>query len=112
MAKTRANLADRALQKLLVVGSGQPVDSEDRETADNAIDSVFADLEGREIYSVSDEDDIDLAAFEWLALILADTISTEFGQQIDPGKREYAENKLRRLTASGPSYEVMKLDYY
>lgn len=112
MPKTRANLADRALRKLLVVGSGQPVDSEDRETADNAIDSVLADLSVRNIYSVADEDDIDEAAFEWLALILSDTIAPDFGMPMDPNKRAYAENMLRRLNASGPSYEVMKAEYF
>lgn len=112
MAKNRANLATRALQKLLVIGAGQSVDSEDHETADGAIDAVFADLEGRNIYSVADEDDIDLGAFEWLALILADTIAPDFGHPMDPNRRAYAENKLIRLSAASPTYEVHKAEYF
>jgi hypothetical protein len=112
MAKTRANLATRALQKLLVVGSGQLADSEDVETADGAIDAVLADLAGRNVYSVADETDIEVSAFEWLALILADTIAPDFGQPMDPNKRAYAENMLRRLTVANPTYEVHKMQYF
>jgi hypothetical protein len=110
--KTRAQLAARALEKLLVVGSGQSADSEDIEKVDDAIDAVLADLEARNIASVSDLSQIDLAPFEWLAMILADSVATDFGQEQNPQKRAYAESMLRRIGAPSPTYETMVGEYF
>jgi hypothetical protein len=112
MAKTRDNLADRALQKLRVVGAGQPVDSEDHETADGVIDAVLADLEARDVYSVADLEDIDIAAFEWLALVLADTLAPDFGQAMDPNRRAYAERMLLWIGSTSPTYQTQTAEYF
>lgn len=114
MAKTRAELATRMLKVLRVVGAGQAPDSEDQETADNAIPSLFADLEIRNVYSVSDEDDIDLAAFEWIAICGAYIISSEFPEVagISESRHQYAEYMLRRITSSAPTLETLQVDYF
>lgn len=112
MAKTRANLAQRALEKLMVVGAGQSADSEDMEKADDVIDAMVADLAARDVYSVADLDDIDLAAFEWLADYLAFLIAPDFALPQDEGRRQRAEFMLRRQNAAGPTYEVLKAEYF
>lgn len=110
--KTRAELAQRALEKLLVVGAGQSPDSEDTERVDGVIDAVLADLEARQIVTVADVEEIELAVFEWIADILADSVAPDFGQGRDANKRAFAEAMLVRIGSSGPTRETLHVDYF
>lgn len=112
MAKTRVMLVNRALEKLLVVGAAQVADSEDQEKVDAIVDSVFEMLSGDGIFTVSDEDDIQESAFEWIAEVLAMAAASDFGQPPDFARREYAEKRLTKLTATRPSKEPLKVDYF
>jgi hypothetical protein len=112
MAKSRTNLVNRALEKLLVVGAGQTADSEDVEKVDAIVTSVLEALSADQIYTVADEDDIEESAFEWIAEVLAVASASDFGQAPDFARREYAEKRLVRLTASRPSKEPLAVDYF
>lgn len=112
MAKTRADLVNRALEKLLVVGAGQSADSEDQERVDAIVESVLEQLTDDNIFSVADEDDIQESAFEWIAEILATVAASDFGQPSDFAKREYAEKRLQRLNASQPTKQPLAVDYF
>lgn len=112
MAKTRVNLVNRALEKLLVVGAGQTADSEDVEKVDAIVDSVLEALSDDQIFTVADVDDIQESAFEWIAEILAIASASDFGQATDYAKREYAEKRLLRLGAGRPSKQPLVVDYF
>jgi len=112
MAKTRINLVNRALEKLLVVGAGQTADSEDFEKVDAIVDSVLEGLSGDGVFSVADEDDIEESAFEWIADVLAVASASDFGQSTDYARREYAEKRLTKLTATRPSKERLVVEYF
>lgn len=112
MAKTRVQLVNRALEKLLVVGAGQTADSEDVAKVDAIVDSVLEALSDDEIFTVPDVDDIQESAFEWIADVLAVASASDFGMQTDIARREYAEKRLLRLTASRPTREPLVVDYF
>lgn len=112
MAKTRANLAQRALEKLLVVGAANPAESEDIQAVDGVIDAVIADLDARDIFTIPDLTDIDIAAFEWVADCLAVMVASDFGQQPDEAKRMKAESMLVTISATRPTKETVRADYF
>jgi hypothetical protein len=112
MAQTRINLVNRAIAKLQRSGDGLIADSADFDVMDGYVDAVVAQLEEDEFYSVPDIDDIDLAAFEWIADVLAQAAALEFRVVPNPAIREYAEKRLARLTASRPSEQPLVVDYF
>jgi hypothetical protein len=112
MAKNRSALARRALEKLLVVGSGNPPEPEDIEQVDGVIDAVVADLDARHVFTVQDLTDIDIRAFEWIADCLAVMVASDFGQTPDEAKRMKAENMLITISATRPSKEAAMVDYF
>jgi hypothetical protein len=113
MAMTRIQLVNRALAKLERTGAGfAAADSEDEEAMDGYVDGVVEQLSQDNIYSVADLTDIDVAAFEWIADILAMAAALEFRVVPNQQIREYAEYRLRRLTASRPSFSTMKAEYF
>lgn len=98
--KTRAELVNRALAKLLVLGAGQSADAEDQELVDGVVESVLEDLSARQIISIADPDAIPVAPFEWLATCLAQAVATDFGRAIDYQSLMFAEKMLRQQAAS------------
>ena len=112
MAKTRTDLANRALEKLLLVGSGQSPEAEDTARVDGVIDGFAAFISGIEIYTIADLADIDEAAFDWLAVYLAYFCATDFGKPQDDGMRQAAEFNLKLLTATKPTKEPLAVEYF
>lgn len=112
MAQTRTMLANRALEKLMEVGSGQSPDSEDTEHVDDAINSFAEFISAAGIYTISDLNDIELAAFEPLADYLAWFVAPDFGKPREEAMRAMAEYMLRRITAPRPSYETMRTENF
>lgn len=112
MPKTRTNLNTRALEKLFLVGAGQQAEAEDVAAVDNIFASFKAFIEAAEIYSIPDEDDIDEAAYEWLADYLAWFAAPGFSKPRDETTRQMAEYQLRRITAQRPTYEVARAEYF
>lgn len=112
ITKTRAELVVRALRKLLVVGSGQSPEDEDVALVDGVVDSTLADLASRGVVYVANEDEIDVAVFEWIADCLSDNVAADFGKARNPAMVEYAEGRLRVITSTRPTYEVLKSEYF
>ena len=115
MALTRTDLANKALSKLMEEGgSGQSPAAEDTAKADSAIDGMFELLSETNVYTVADDQDIPLAAFDSLALYLAGLIGTDFGKSEMEGQQrcDLAEKKLIRLTAGRPTLEPLAVDYF
>jgi hypothetical protein len=112
MAKTRIMLVNRALAKLQRSGAGLAADSEDVDVMDDYVDSVVAQLEADEFYSIADIDDIDESAFEWIADVLAQAAALDFRATPNPAVREYAEKRLSRLTASRPDGRTLVVEYF
>lgn len=112
MAKTRTHLANRALEKLLVVGTGQSPESDDTTKVDDVFDQFNAYISGIDLYTIVDDQDIDLAAFEPLADYLAWFCASDFGKVQDDGIRQRAEFMLKSLTGTRPSYEPLEAEYF
>lgn len=112
MAKTSTHLANRALDKLQMVGLGQSPDAEDTAKALAAYEAFAEFISGIDVYTISDPDDIDLAAFEPLAGYFAYFIANDFAKPQDENMRAAAEYNLRRLTAGKSTGEVLKAEYF
>ncbi len=119
MARTTAALLERALQIVDQVGAGQTASAEDQQFASDALTSLLAELLDREICDVSFDPD-DLSAEEIpdnLFNALADALSLDLtptfkGGKVTDKEREDSFNRIRRVTALGPSYEVLPGEYF
>jgi hypothetical protein len=107
---TRRNLVDQALGDLGVRAAGQTASSEDVAAVDGYIPALFATLAARNIITIADTEAIEAAAFLPLAKTLAHACRDEFGDaKIDVAK---AEADLRAISSSGPTYEVLRTQYF
>ena len=119
MAQTTAALIDQSLAIVDEVGAAQAASDEDSAYVLKALLSLLAELSVREVlelYVNSDDlqqDDIPDEYFNALADLLAIDISPKYrGVRVADQEREGAINRLRRLTAIGPSYETQKACYF
>lgn len=112
MSFTRLQLANRALVKMTVVGTGQSPEAEDTAKVDDIIDAMSAHLEAAQIFSISDIEAIDDSAFEWIADYLAYMAAPDFGLPVDEVKRQRAEYMLKLIGANGPTRQPMAVDYF
>ncbi len=112
MAKTSTHLANRALEKLQMVGLGQSPDAEDTQKALSAYESFAEFISTIDVYTISDATDIDLAAFEPLAMYFAYFIANDFRKPQDENMRLAAENLFDRLRATKPTYEPQTAEYF
>jgi hypothetical protein len=112
MAKTSTDLANRALAKGFMVGLGQSPEAEDTQKVLDMYEAFKAFVEAANIYTIADDTDIDLAAYEWLAGLLWYFVATEFGKPAEDGLRLAAEYHLRRIQASQPTYERQTAEYF
>lgn len=110
--KTRDQLVDRALQKLMIVGSGQAPQAEDQELVDGFVDTTIDDLSARDIIVIQDDDAIEFSMFEWLADCLSQNAASSFGKPRDPNLTEYAEAKLKRIRFVDPTYQVLTSEHF
>lgn len=110
-------LAVRVLRALGAVGrTGNPSPKE-LETFTDRLENVLYELGARGIISLSDADDAeDQGALEALYDWLLVTLAPEQGQPLPAGTRiptrQDAEQRLRRITAVGPDYVPMAVDYF
>lgn len=112
MTKTREDLIARALKKLGAVGAGQAPEPEDATELDESIEPMMSDLAQRSIYAWGDPDQIEDAAFEHLAELLANNNARLFGKQADEGMRRMAEMRLKLLDTQVLSGQPLKAEYY
>lgn len=100
MPKTRNELAVATLEELQVVGVDEPASAEDLNTVIGAMESVFADLLGRNVILWGISSEIEDAQFEHLACVLAKRVAPRFGRGADQVVRTSAaeaEESLRTL---------------
>lgn len=112
VTKTRADLVERAAQKGMLIAAGQSLEAEDQVVIDGAVDGMLAEYEARNIVSVADEDNIDLAIFEQLAEILGQRVAPDFGKQTDLTRIAAAEQVLYAVGMSQPTYEVLEAEHF
>lgn len=110
--KTRIELVNRVGALLMVVSSGNALESDDQQSIDAVVDTVVSDLATRGVVSVMNIEEIELAVFEYVAQIIADFCAPDFGQERNPQKIEYCEGKLYALGMSSPTYETAKGEYF
>jgi hypothetical protein len=113
--KTRRDLIDRALSVLGVLGSGQSPETEDVALVDGFIDPMIADLTDRDVVYISDAEEIEDGLFLDLAKVLANNCREAFGLANDPRLAATgiaAENSLREKSAQGPTYRVLRSQYF
>lgn len=110
--KTRTELVREAADKLSIVGTGQPLESEYAEKLDDSVDPLFMQLASDDICVVVDDGYIPSEWFDSLAGLLANIGAAVGGKSFDPNIKEYYESRLRRLTSSGPSYAVQEAEYF
>ena len=110
--KTRDELVNRALGRLGIVGAGQTASDEDYDVVDGLVDFVVFDLAARKVYAIADEDAIPSEAVEYVAALLAQAAASDFLKPVNPQIIEWAEAKLRQISASEPTYEYQRATYY
>jgi hypothetical protein len=109
---TRPELIDAVLAKLDLPGAGQTNSAEDVAKIDGIIDHCLADLEGQEVIRLQDSDEFPYTIFNQLVVFIAETASDEFGRPMNVAMQERAMHQLRIAARGGPTYEVMRSEYF
>ena len=112
ITKTRTELVREAADKLAIVGTGQPLEAEYAERIDNNVDPLLMQLASDGICEVVNDGYIPSEWFDSIAGLLANVSAVVGGKSFDPQIKLYYELALRRLTASGPSYSTMEVEYF
>ena len=112
MSRTRAQLVSKALSILQEEGSGQSLSSEDSELVDAAVDPLVAELASSEVLVIGDLAAIDDDIFLPLARMLANEVGDDFGHPYSEDYRALQERRIKRVTASSPTYAPQATDYF
>ena len=112
ITKNRTQLVREAADKLNIVGTGQPLEPEYAERIDQCVDPLILQLSMDAICEVANTDHIPSEWFDSIAGLLANVCAPYAGKLFDPQVKEYYESRLRRLTAHGPHYAVLEVEYY
>lgn len=117
MTKTLAELRNRTLQKLKVLGAGEVANAEDASLVDDAIASVNEKLRDLEICYWADGETPE-SLFEDLAVYVACHCASDFmSEQEAQAYRQLNEplsyKELKRITSSRPrAYTPTRQDYF
>lgn len=110
--KTRAQLIERALKSIGALEPGEAPSAEDYNTVDGLIDPLIAQLATDQIATITDVEEIELDLFMPLARLLANAAGPDFGSPVNQEAKAIDEQALRRLTATKPTFETMKAEYF
>jgi hypothetical protein len=110
--KTRVELVNAAMGKLMVVASGQSPAAEDQQTVDGHVDALFEQLRDDEICDVTDDAAIPAAWFDALASLLANVSAVDFGIAYSADVKTYWEGRLKRLISTRPTYQRLTPEYF
>lgn len=102
--KTRTQLINRAAKLLAVIEPGETLSTEDYDTIDGIVDPLIAQLAEDQIYYVDDSEEINVAIFEPLARLLANSAGPDFGSPINEDAKARDERTLRRMASTRPTY--------
>lgn len=112
VVKTRVDLVERAATELGALPSGETLDPGDQATIDDLVDPLIMQLSLDGVVDVSDTDAIPSEWFLPLAKLLANVAAPSFGQQESPEVKALQERMLRKITATKPTFQVLKTTYY
>lgn len=110
--KTRTQLKERAAKDLGIVEPGETLSAEDDETFDGLVDPLIAQLAADQIVYIQDSEQIELELFLPLARLLANIAGPDFGSPINEAAKQQDEQTLRRMTASKPTGQTLKVQYF
>lgn len=110
--KTRDQLIRRALKNIGIIESGETPSAEDYASVDDLIDPLLAQLAADEIIFIQDPEQIELNIYLPLARILGNISGPDFGSAINEDAKTRDENVLRRISATEPTLETIKVKYY
>lgn len=114
--KTREQLTNRIAENLGILSEGLALSAADAVKIDNLIDPSFALLAAREIYYVSNDDAIEVAAFIPLAVWIANQLVETYGVTSDDAaklqaKAMAAESDLKQIAAPRRNRRTLKTPF-
>lgn len=111
---TVADLRNKALTKLTIIGNGQTASPDDAAIVEDAITELHAELEERDLAYWGGITDIPNAAIPHFIKMLIPRISDEFSkyEQIQELKAEQGERMIRELENIGLSGEPVPANYF
>ena len=115
---TRTQLIYRALRNLGALPQGQTPSDEERDSIDDLIGPLFAQLKKLEIVTVRNPDDIEDELFLDLGHLLADAARAEFGSLGTSDASELAalaeksKLNLKTITSRRPTYATQTVDHF
>ncbi len=112
MPKTLTELKSEAFGILTGNDPFQAPATEELETIGVYVDPLLEQLSVDCTVSIPDSDEIPEEYFLPLARLLANTAGPRFGVAMDEAAKERDERALRRLSASRPTFEVLRADYF
>jgi len=112
ITKTRNELVREAADKLQIVGTGQFLEAEYADRINSTVDPLFMQLASDGVCEIVDDTSIPSEWFDAIAGLLANICSSMIGRLYDPQIKMYYEMQLRRLTSTGPSYNVQETEYF
>lgn len=112
LTKTQEELITQAGEELLLIASGQSLETDDQQLIDSRVDGLFAELKARRVCDVTDPTAIPIEWCDALALLLANASSTAFGRQrMDDRTRDMIEDRLRVMVQNGQaSNQYLQVD--
>ena len=110
--KTLIELQTEALGILTGLDSNQDPAPEDLNTIGVYVDPLVAQLSKDEIVYIDNTNAIAQEYFLPLARLLANVAGPRFGSPMNEDAKQTDEKALRRMTASKPTYEVLKAVYF
>lgn len=112
MPKTLTDLKTKAFSILTGNDPFQSPATEEIETIGASVEPLVEQLSVDSIVTISDTDEIPDEYFLPLARLLANTAGPDFGVPMDDAKRMVDEQILRRLSASRPTFETLRAEYF
>lgn len=112
ITKSRHELIREAADKLNIVGTGQALEAEYADRLNFNVDPLIMQLASDGICDVATADQIPSEWFDSIAGLLANQCASLGGIAYKPEIKMYYEMMLRRVTASGPTYNVQDADYF
>lgn len=110
--KTRAELVTEAADCLMIVSAGNSLEAEDRAVIDGQVDPLLGQLLADGICEIADDGAIPVQYFKALGELLANASATKFGLQYSADKKAFFESQLLRSTATRPTYQTLKAEYF
>ncbi len=112
ITKARDELIREAADKLVIVGTGQPLDADYFERINNAVDPMFAQLRVDSVCVVDNDALIPSEWFDALAGLLANICAPMAGKGFDPQIKMFYEMQLKRMNAFKPGFNVQEAEYF